>query len=336
MVVSHKQAFLMGVLVDTAVPMGCEISFDELKKRLEGAGLGEYAPKPRARPDAIRVAITKIVDSFPKKGIKIEDNKYRKIDITEIPKERGKADDDQCWNVKWKYIDAKGKDVAHELVGTIVLKADGTLTTPGELSAFWDLSTMTAHYMVTAEHTKLRAALDGPQGTITSVSKPLAIRWGKFLPQDRIEFLEQKIAPCFENLDVGVITIDTLEIANTPKNVSAIQNQIEESAGSLIDKILVGIVEARDAKGEGLTKGVIRGWLDTIENLRSNMALMGILDVKLPASLDDMEMKVAALKAEWEAEKKAVKKGRVIHSMAAKPVAVEDEDEESCLIESTT
>ena len=320
MVVTHQSAFMIGVLVDIAVPMNCEISFEELKSRMEAHGIGKYAPKARHKADAVRLALAHILNGLGKRGESLGNGTRRILDVTEVPRDKTTPKEDpQTWIIKWKYVDIHDKTINHPLVGNITLTQEGALSVPEELASVADIMAMTQHYQKTAEHTKIRGALEMAIG---SISKPLAIRWGKFLPQDRVGFLEQSIAPCFEDLDQGEAKISTLEIANTPKNMETIKDQIEETLDKEIAKIQAAILESSSA---GATKGKIEEWFTTIENLKSNMELMGALGVKVPTSLDDLEMKIEGVRNELDAEKKSKQKGRRIHIIAQPSVVVAEE-----------
>ena len=311
MVVHTKSALILGALVKTNVPTECEVEIATLKERLTAVGLGEYAPRQRSKSDALRLAFRRIMDKSVKK---LNATQVEEYVIVEVPPAQ---DSPLKWGVHRRVRDAKSDEpVSYDLVGYATLSQDGAaLSVPEELGAVADVHAMTQKYMVTAEHTKIRLCLGE---VLASVSKPIAIGWGNFIPNDRKEFLEQKIAPCFEHLDQGEASILALEIANTPTNNKVIKKEIQATVNDQVKQIQMAIVAA--GQGSDVTKGMMKDWMATIENLRSNLEMVGALDIKLPVDLDDLEMQVEMVKAEFEEAKKTNKVARKIQ-ITKKPEA---------------
>ena len=313
MAIITKNALVLGALIRTSVPTDCEIAIATLHERLSAVGLGQYAPRQRSKSDALRLSFRRIMDKSVKK---INASQLEELVIVEVPPA---PDEPLKWGVHRRVRDASSQQpVSYDLIGYATLSQDGqVLSIPDELGAVGDVHAMTQKYMVTAEHTKIRGCLSEVLG---SVSKPIAIGWGNFIPNDRKEFLEQKIAPCFEHLDQGEASILALEIANTPTNNKVIKKEIQATVNDQIRQIQVAVVAA--GQGSEVTKGMMRDWLTTIENLRSNLDMVGALDIKLPVDLDDLEVRVEMIKQEIEDEKKSKKVARKIHIMKKEEEAV--------------
>lgn len=296
MTINTKQALLLGALVRINVPMNCELSISVLKSRLENIGLGSYAPSPRSRADALRLAFGRVMKESVRQ---VDHGGTTELVVVEIPRDKkAENSEPQKWAIHRRERNAEYQEVAYTLVGHASLSLEGAISIPGGLES--EVVELTDHLMVTAEQSKLRYCIND---VLSSVSKPIAIGWGHFIPNNRKEFLEAHVAPCFDNLDNGSLTISLLEIANTPKNVEVIKEEVQTTISDQINGIMIAVLEAQK-QVSGLTKGVIKEWTCTLENLKANMELMGALSINVPTNIEDLELKIAAVKAEYEAERK--------------------------------
>jgi hypothetical protein len=297
---AHNQSEL-GALMRYSVPTNCEISIETLNQRLADAGLNGHNPRVRSTPDAVRLAFSHIADNSVKRN---EDGSITSIVINNLP--RRKDEPCQRWSLHRQTKDRDQQVVNYEHIGDAVLYDEGGLTVPYMLGDGLDVHERVSHFINYADHTKIRECI---RSIVHSVAKPIPLNGISFISADRIEFLKDKVFGVFNNMPVGEVSFSLYEISNTPQNVATLKQEITSSISDEIDKIRAGIIKA---KGDNsLNKSTVAEWLKTIELLKANMGSMGILDVKIPDGMQDLEVQIAALKSEVEKPKSK----RVLHSL---------------------
>lgn len=293
----------LGALIRYSVPTACEIPLATLKERLDEVGLGAFLPRKRAYSDALRLAFGRIMEQSVREN---GDGSLTSYVIDQVP--RRKEDDVQRWAVHRQTRNRDAQVVAYEEVGYAILYDNGGLTVPPVLMDVTDVYAQVNRFIDNADHSKIR---DTIRKIVETVAKPIPLNGISFITSDRVPFLKSRVEPVFNNLPAGEVAFSLYEIANTPQNVATLKQEVTASIADEIDKIKAGIVKAK-TDSDSLLKSTVAEWLKTIDTLKANMEAMGVLNVTLPESIDDLEIQVAAIKAEVEKPKSK----RRLHALA--------------------
>lgn len=297
---AHNQSDL-GALMRYSVPTSCVIDMDTLLNRLSAIGLASYAPRKRAYSDALRLAFASITEKSVRETY---NGGTTSLVIVPIPKR--KDDYAQRWAVHRQTRDRANQVVAYTEIGYAHLYENDSMTVPPEIMEVGDIHKMVQGFIYNADHTKIRETI---RSIVQSVAKPIPLNGISFIASDKIDFLKSRVEPVFNNLDAGEVTFSLYEIANTPGNVQSLKQEITASISDEIDKIRAGIMKAKE--DNSLQKSTVADWLKTIDILKSNMDSMGVLNVRIPDGIANLEAQIAVLKSEVEKPKSK----RVLHSL---------------------
>ena len=301
-----------------SVPGMCELSLSTLKERLEEKDLIKFMPRARVESDAVRLAFAYVAkESFKK----LDSGGSSQLVITGIPK---KTDDStQRWAVYRQIKDVDDQQVEYDLVGYASLDGSGAMSLPGGIEiSNKEFRKIVKHFVNTADCTKLRSCLETILASISKIkfdNSPVYV----VLPTNAEKL--KKVAEVFEDLDEGRIDISIYSLTGTKKNMENLKEDIERSVGKELTAIMEAILTARKEETH-VPKGKFKEWIDTLTNLKENMSLMKMLEVKLPHSIGKVQMQIAELQEELEADKPVKKetKFRKIGTMK-KMTLVEDD-----------
>lgn len=325
----------VGSLVRLSVVNEAEIRIDTLRSRLEDAefggvnlGLKRYAPDERAYSDALRCAFTRITRDSKSITMTGESTGIQtQLLFRQVP--RVKGDDHQKWGVHEciaegsivtktfvddetgativeQEVSEKGGTVRYEERGYVVLydkqkeETACSIKVPPALSGY-NVTSLAQHYIEYADATKLRVCM---RDVMHAIAAPLCITKGLyFIGLDKHDILEHVFETVFSDVEKGEVSAFMYKLSGAGSNLASLKKDVKSSVGSEIQKIVAAIVKAK-ASNSDVTKSMALGWLDAIENIKANMATFNLLDMEMPSELEDLEMEVAALKAEADKPKK--------------------------------
>ena len=338
--------------VGAILRFGCtgdtEVPYDILKMRLDAEGLGEYAPTKRVYSDALRCAFTNI--EARSKRIDVSDDGDGKtgtqtcIIFKQVPRVKGEPF--QKWAVHeqvakgavvtksylnddgdvvtYDEVSGKGGSVEYHELGYVYLydtetsgeSSTTTISVPPALSS-WDVQTLAHHYTTHADASKIRTCL---RDIVFGVASPMSLAKGMyFVSLDKHDILTQKVEPVFASMAKGEVSLIMYTVSGSAANTKSLKKDLAASVGSEMNKIVSAIMKAKTTNAN-VTKSMVLGWIDAIDNIKANMSTFGLLDMEMPAELEDLEIQVAALKAEAD---KPGKKKRMIQ--ITKPDEVSDD-----------
>lgn len=288
MIISEKKLNAVGAIVRVKVPGDCELSREKLQERLRYEAMCKYMPSKRAYSDALRCALTATMAKSVRQN---SDGSVTSLLVEQIPKKKGETF--QKWGVLRLTKDREDQVLNHEDVGYVTLFDNGSLSVPPALSDVDDVFATVQHYIDYANNTKLRETINA---ILVGEVKPLPLDGLVFVPHNKMEFLKEVIRPIFSNLDAGEIRVSVYPISADPE-FDDIKADVKDSMADAINGIKAGIIEAKN-KNSAIQKSVILEWIKTIDTLRANMDAVGVLGIPMPDGIDDLELQVAALRAE--------------------------------------
>ena len=303
----------IGGIILFRIPTDCELPIDILTSRLTEHGYAKYSPGARSKQDAMRLALTQISNESIKSTKQTDENSVEmrtKLEIDEIPRTAGEP---QKWVVHRREITkADGNKVK---LGFIEMHDNGTVTLPDGIPELAGGSErvlgLQEHFITTANHTKLRDTLELIMKTMAQIPTPFP--GITFVTAENVAHFNAHVKPIFANLTKGESNLSAYTIHSTPENVQTYQQDIKQSVNSIMDKMVMSVIAARENCSD-VTKGMVSDWVKQIENLRANMKLFNALEVELPYDLSDIVEQLEIINAEVAAKPR---KARVITKQVA-------------------